>query len=141
MMPVNAKTAQNARKLAAGGNVPEITQNGVSTAKSQKSRRFYVIRRDSNDWTPIIALISGPLSPALSTMRTRFEALYHKPPRPKNAATNSYILAEYTYAMMDYERNLREMGYAGDSVTEWFIDWLLKTDERFERVDFQEVNL
>lgn len=139
----SSKTGVSASKLVNTAIDSEKTRQPAFFAEigSVSNRRLYIIRRDSSDWTPIVALISGPKSPALSTMRTRFETLYHKPKRTRKVQTDGYALAEYTWAMVDYERNLRECGYAGDSVAEYFVDWLLKTDIHFQREPYSEVNL
>lgn len=135
------KNKKRATRSRANGDTGVNTSAARENAGKRGNQRFYIVTSGDYDGYRIQALISGPKSPALSTMRKRFEGVYHKPSRPKNIQTDGYALAEYTFEIFEYERNLREMGYAGNCVSEWFLDWLLKTDSRFERVDYQEVNL
>lgn len=138
------KTSKTASKEISGakrGNTPVTPENANLTPSRKLQRRLYIITTGEYDGYRIIALVAGPKTPALSTMQKRFEALYHKPKWTQNMERDGYAFAKYTYAKMDYEQNLRGMGYAGNCVAEWFIDWLLKTDARFERVDYQETNL
>ena len=101
------------------------------------NRKLYVIRHDSDDWTPIVAVISGPKSPALSTMMKRFDAMIESPDVPKINTMEDYERWRDQYCAS--QERITAAGFK--SYGEYFIDWLLKTDSRFERVEFSEVSL
>lgn len=102
-------------------------------------RRIYVIRKDQSDWTPIVAVITGPKSPALSTMMRKFNERFDVP-KERNTTVGSEIMRYIQSRQLAISR-AQIAGHDGHDLSDLFVDWLLKQNAGFEGVKFEEVSL
>ena len=100
-----------------------------------KANRLYIITSGNYDSYRIEALVSGPKTPALSTMRKRFAEQFDEPKADRQTYAAGYLLQKYIHETFEFEKRVQAAGYAD------FVDWLLKTDKRFQSVKFDEVGL
>lgn len=101
--------------------------------------RTYCIATAGYD-TRLIAFVTGPARPALSTLLKQFKALYDTTPRlNERIPTGEGILMRVT-AEVDREQRARDAGYVGTCWAELFVDWL-KRKHGYVDVEVGEVYL
>jgi hypothetical protein len=102
------------------------------------NRKLYVIR--AGQYEVPVDIVSGPHSPALSTMIKKFNERFGVP-APLRLNTPHREYSRYFKNLDVAKARIRAAGYSGDDLSELFVDWLLKTDKRFERVEYREVSI
>jgi hypothetical protein len=102
--------------------------------------KIAIIRRDERDWTPIVAVVSCPKTPALSTMVKRFHEQFGFYIWDGGIPDGAKIV-ERIHQDHNAVQKAQDSGYIGHHEADVFVDWLIKQDAGFELVKFQEVSL